>query len=946
MAGGSKRGLVAPQNTFLENIIRKTNQYENHNNFLLANSQIWEWPIVYANEGFCQLTGIARSEMMTRSCVCEFMHGHLTNMDTVDNMQLALEKQEQAKFELLLYDKQGTPLWFLIQLAPIKNDGDVTIMFLLTFKNITLLKKPIQGAGPKGGGFTNFVKSLQKSKDVVMEEQLSASVTDLGDKKNKLSEMFSLSPDMLPKYHHEAPKTPSHIILHYSMLKTMWDWFILILTFYTALIVPYNVAFLIKESNDKNRSAFWLLSDSAVDVIFLFDIVINFHTTYVGPGGEVISDPKVIRMNYIKSWFVIDLLSCLPYDLINFMFSHQGFPDEGISSLFSSLKVARLLRLGRVARKLDHYIEYGGAMLVLLVCFFGLSGHWLACIWYTIGNSSVSDGNGTIVSNNWLVMLGETTGKPYFIGENHSVFGGPTHKQAYIAALYFTMTSLTSVGFGNVAGNTENEQIFCVVMLIFGALLYATIFGNVTTIIQQMYADTNRYHDMLNSVREFLKLYQIPEGLSDRIMDYIVSTWSMSKGIDTQKVLNYCPKDMKADICVHLNRKVFNKHAAFRLASDSCLRALAIEFVTTHNAPGDMIYHKGESVDALNFVISGSLEVIQDDEVVAILSKGDVFGDTFWQTNTVGQSASHVRALTYCDLHSIKRDNFMRVLKFYQSFAASFSKKMVLTYNLRKRYLFRKLSDIKKEKEEALARKNDPTWEGNFPDEHPVRQLFRRFKQRYRAKQEKQQELKAVKQGTSQQKPVSPGGDTKNEGAKLERPDEEQRKLYDSSKGGAGEVYMVIDTEKIVSTVDKSKRELQVGVQKLSDRITQIEESLIRITDLLGKRESSNKNNNNNNRDNYNNNNNIFVTEPSETTSARPLLKVAEKPKRSVCLDLITRPLIRHRQARGAPCSVVFVNEANEGYQPPTSYPTNLPGASNDVIVVDLENERGGDSHS
>nr|XP_026694540.1 potassium voltage-gated channel subfamily H member 5 [Ciona intestinalis] len=707
--------------------------------------------------------------------------------------------------------------------------------------------------------------------------------------------MFSLSPDMLPKYHHEAPKTPSHIILHYSMLKTMWDWFILILTFYTALIVPYNVAFLIKESNDKNRSAFWLLSDSAVDVIFLFDIVINFHTTYVGPGGEVISDPKVIRMNYIKSWFVIDLLSCLPYDLINFMFSHQGFPDEGISSLFSSLKVARLLRLGRVARKLDHYIEYGGAMLVLLVCFFGLSGHWLACIWYTIGNSSVSDGNGTIVSNNWLVMLGETTGKPYFIGENHSVFGGPTHKQAYIAALYFTMTSLTSVGFGNVAGNTENEQIFCVVMLIFGALLYATIFGNVTTIIQQMYADTNRYHDMLNSVREFLKLYQIPEGLSDRIMDYIVSTWSMSKGIDTQKVLNYCPKDMKADICVHLNRKVFNKHAAFRLASDSCLRALAIEFVTTHNAPGDMIYHKGESVDALNFVISGSLEVIQDDEVVAILSK---FLFVYFK-------------------------NFLFLLQ----------------------YLFRKLSDIKKEKEEALARKNDPTWEGNFPDEHPVRQLFRRFKQRYRAKQERQQELKAVKQGTSQQKPVSPGGDTKTEGAKLERPGEEQRKLYDSSKGGAGEVYMVIDTEKIVSTVDKSKRELQVGVQKLSDRITQIEESLIRITDLLGKRESSNKSNNNNNRDNYNNNNNnIFVTEPSETTSARPLLKVAEKPKRSVCLDLITRPLVRHRQAKAAPCSVVFVNEANESYQPPTSYPTNLPGASNDVIVVDLENEC--DSHS
>lgn len=68
------------------------------------------------------------------------------------------------------------------------------------------------------------------------------------------------------------------------------------------------------------------------------------------------------------------------------------------------------------------------------------------------------------------------------------------------------------------------------------ALLYATIFGNVTTIFQQMYANTNRYHEMLNNVRDFLKLYQVPKGLSERVMDYIVSTWSMTKGIDTEKV--------------------------------------------------------------------------------------------------------------------------------------------------------------------------------------------------------------------------------------------------------------------------------------------------------------------------------------------------------------------------------------------------------------------------
>ena len=87
------------------------------------------------------------------------------------------------------------------------------------------------------------------------------------------------------------------------------------------------------------------------------------------------------------------------------------------------------------------------------------------------------------------------------------------------------------------------------------------------------------------------------------------------------QVLNYCPKDMKADICVHLNRKVFNEHPAFRLASDGCLRALAMHFTMSHSAPGDLLFHQGESLDSLCFIVSGSLEVIQDDEVVAILSK-------------------------------------------------------------------------------------------------------------------------------------------------------------------------------------------------------------------------------------------------------------------------------------------------------------------------------------
>ncbi|KAI4813062.1 hypothetical protein KUCAC02_024414, partial [Chaenocephalus aceratus] len=651
----------------------------------------------------CKLSGYHRAEVMQKSSTCSFMYGELTDKDTTEKVRLTFENYEMNSFEILMYKKNRTPVWFFVKIAPIRNEQEKVVLFLCTFSDITAFKQPIEDDSSKGWGkFARLTRALT-SRGVLQQLQPTVHKGENVHKHSRLAEVLQLGSEILPQYKQETPKTPPHIILHYCLFKTTWDWVILILTFYTAIMVPYNVSFKTKQNN-----VTWLVVDSIVDVIFLVDIVLNFHTTFVGPAGEVISDPKLIRMNYLKTWFVIDLLSCLPYDVIN-AFENV---DEGISSLFSSLKVIRLLRLGRVARKLDHYIEYGAAVLVLLVCVFGLAAHWLACIWFSIGDYEVIDEETNYVRmDSWLYILAESVGNPYRFNVSGSGKweGGPNKDSVYITSLYFTMTSLTSIGFGNIAPTTDGEKIFAVAMMMIGSLLYATIFGNVTTIFQQMYANTNRYHEMINSVRDFLKLYQVPKGLSERVMDYIASTWSMSRGIDTEKVLQICPKDMRADICVHLNRKVFKEHPAFRLASDGCLRALAMEFQTIHCAPGDLIYHAGESVDSLCFVVSGSLEVIQDDEVVAILGKGDVFGDVFWKEVTLAQACANVRALTYCDLHVIKRDALQKIV-------------------------FRKISDVKREEEERQRRKNEAPL--NLPPDHPVRKLFQRFRQQKESRQE------------------------------------------------------------------------------------------------------------------------------------------------------------------------------------------------------------------
>lgn len=122
-------------------------------------------------------------------------------------------------------------------------------------------------------------------------------------------------------------------------------------------MVPYNVSFKTKQNNIA-----WLVLDSVVDVIFLVDIVLNFHTTFVGPGGEVISDPKLIRMNYLKTWFVIDLLSCLPYDIIN---AFENVDEVSVLFLFLKYWRANILKTIEEKDSTDDKMSFS----VLPFCF-------------------------------------------------------------------------------------------------------------------------------------------------------------------------------------------------------------------------------------------------------------------------------------------------------------------------------------------------------------------------------------------------------------------------------------------------------------------------------------------------------------------------------------------------------------------------------------------------
>lgn len=114
-------------------------------------------------------------------------------------------------------------------------------------------------------------------------------------------------------------------IRHDSLFKAIWDWLILLLVFYTAIEIPYTVAFTLVQQIKKRKTSSWFMTEATplhicnlwVDMMFIVDILINFRTTFIDPhGDEVISQPKRIALHYLKTWFIVDVFAAIPFDIM------------------------------------------------------------------------------------------------------------------------------------------------------------------------------------------------------------------------------------------------------------------------------------------------------------------------------------------------------------------------------------------------------------------------------------------------------------------------------------------------------------------------------------------------------------------------------------------------------------------------------------------------------
>ncbi|XP_026029346.1 potassium/sodium hyperpolarization-activated cyclic nucleotide-gated channel 1 [Astatotilapia calliptera] len=459
----------------------------------------------------------------------------------------------------------------------------------------------------------------------------------------------------------ERVQTAGYWIIHpYSDFRFYWDLIMLIMMMGNLIIIPVGITFFSEQTTTT-----WLVFNVASDTIFLVDLVMNFRTGIVNEeSSEIILDPKVIKMNYLKSWFVVDFLSSIPVDYI-FLIVEKGFDSEvyktaralRIVRFTKILSLLRLLRLSRLIRYIHQWEEifhmtYDLASAVVRI--FNLIGmmlllcHWDGCLQY-------------------LVPLLQDFPPDCWVSLNGMV--NVSWGKQYSYALFKAMSHMLCIGYGARAPVSMSDLWVTMLSMIVGATCYAMFVGHATALIQSLDSSRRQYQEKYKQVEQYMSFHKLPADMRQKIHDYYEHRYQ-GKIFDEENILSELNDPLKEEIVNFNCRKLVATMPLFANADPNFVTGMLSKLKFEVFQPNDYIIREGTVGKKMYFIQHGVASVITKFNKEMKLTDGSYFGEICLLTK--GRRTASVRADTYCRLFSLSVDHFNEVLEEYPMMRRAF----------------------------------------------------------------------------------------------------------------------------------------------------------------------------------------------------------------------------------------------------------------------------------
>ena len=284
--------------------------------------------------------------------------------------------------------------------------------------------------------------------------------------------------------------------------------------------------------------------------------------------------------------------------------------------------------------------------MLRLISLFGLlllMSHWSACAYFILNLRH---------SPTWAADL---------LAQDNADLSSET--SIYVVSLYYSFLSI----LGNDV--LSNSRLFSISMLMVGAVLVATIFGNMTVLLANSDAQTRAHYEKLERVKQSLVRMEVTPKLQSRVIKYYEYMWRRQKsGTDGQQgnFVTELPMALKAEVQLHLHEQLVLKVPFFKGCDRLFLQDIVAALVGRIYGPGDNIIVEGDTGKEMFFLEAGLVQVIKaqadgSNKVIVELGKGNFFGEMSL-LEARGKTSAGILATTFCDVQVLPKTSFEQIM--------------------------------------------------------------------------------------------------------------------------------------------------------------------------------------------------------------------------------------------------------------------------------------------
>ncbi|CAD8213605.1 unnamed protein product [Paramecium octaurelia] len=331
-------------------------------------------------------------------------------------------------------------------------------------------------------------------------------------------------------------------------------------------------------------------------VILTIDIIMRLNVQIYNKGILITQTRKII-IQYFRKEFLIDFGGLL--GLVVFLLS-----------TFTPLKYLFILKLKELSTFMEVFkyeIDPKGKFknhlkLLKLLITVVLLAHCFACVWIGIGQHSMD--------KNWIVQRG--------LEDSHWI-------QIYLTGLYFAITTMTTVGYGDITPINAYEVLVSICLTLFSSCIFAYVFNTITSILKDLDADKSKVKHDLEILSHYMKKRNIDSDLQKRVENYLRLVYKHQPSTQEKKIFGKLSPQLKQELneqdkgLLLLKQPVLVNNFSLKLLKELIESVQEINLTPQERLPNDQ---------GLYILLKGNINIIfgENRTIVGNLKPGDGVG--------------------------------------------------------------------------------------------------------------------------------------------------------------------------------------------------------------------------------------------------------------------------------------------------------------------------------